>query len=94
MPKSEKTPNSNSRDLAQRVHTKLVAQRGMPTFEQLEELLQVAYLVSLGREEGAGIHCTFAYASQTSPDPKPPERVRQHRWTYAKLESVIPLRGE
>jgi Probable sensor domain DACNV len=79
------------RDLAHVVATRLGAQKGLPTVDELEHLLDVCFLASLKFEEGRQIRCVLTFASLFNPDPDPPQLIRMDRWVYVALGTQIPL---
>jgi hypothetical protein len=79
------------RDLAHVVAARLGAQKGLPTVDELEHLLDVCFLASLKFEEGRQICCVLAFTSLSNPDPDPPQLIRMDRWVYVELGAQIPL---
>lgn len=80
-----------SRDLAHLVGTRIGAQRGLPSVDELEHLLDVCFLGSLKFEEGRQIRCVLAFTALSDPDPDPPQLIRMDRWVYVEFESHVSL---
>jgi len=73
-------------DLAERVHERLVAQRlKSPGILTLTALFEILYFTSLKTEEGRSCKFSVTYSDPEDPDPKPPPRIRAHRWKHIAL---------
>ena len=77
--------------MAHVVGTRIGAQKGLPTVDELEHLLDVCFLGSLKFEEGRQIRCVLAFSARSNPDPDPPQLIRMDRWVYVGFGSHIPL---
>src|SRR5450755_522988 len=78
--------------LARRVHRVLYRRRtGSPGIAVLDSLFNVMFGASLQREEQQPILFQVVYLDPENPDPEPPPRVRENRWTLARLATPLPL---
>jgi hypothetical protein len=78
-------------DLAEIVQTYLISENveGTPEKEYLKYLFEVMYFASLKTEESQPIHITITYLDPQNPDPKPPQRILEDRWSYIKFDKEI-----
>ncbi len=74
------------------MHTSLGRGRpGLPTEHTLQRLFETMYFASLRTEEGHSIAFHIVYMNPEDPDPSPPERIVQDRWSYVVLECRVPF---
>ncbi len=88
MPPVHKTPS----DLARLVGKELRKRKTpSPSDTILTELFQTLYFSSLKTEESQPIFCYVVYINPDDPDPAPPQRIVNDRWSYVRLEERIPF---
>lgn len=89
------TGNRTPADLASTVcgvmnRRKLVA----PPEQVVVHLFEALYYTSLKTEEGQPVRCYVVYLDPKNPDPKPPKRITQDRWSYIPFDKPIPLTAD
>jgi hypothetical protein len=57
----------------------------------LRRVFDVLFYASLKTEEQKPLTFAVNYLDPARPDPKPPRRIREHRWGYFRLEQPIPF---
>src|SRR5438105_1314074 len=78
-------------ELAARVHAVIAAYAGAPNSLILTRLFEHMYFASLHSEEMQRIAFHVVYLDPDRPDPRPPQRIVQDRWSYIPLEHRVPL---
>ena len=63
----------------------------MIKLEKLTELFEILYFTSLKTEELQAIKARLIYIYKYIPDPHPPKRIMQSRWSYIRFEKDIEL---
>ena len=76
-------------DLAARVHQALTHQHGMPSEVVLSRLFETMYFSSLRTEESQPIAFHVCYLDPNNPDPSPPGRLVQDRWSHVALHERV-----
>jgi hypothetical protein len=86
------TNNCFPKDLADAVFSDLIA-RNLPTppLTALCELFEGLYFASLRTEESQPIRIYVIYLDPDNPDPNPPQRLVNDRWSCARLSPPLPL---
>ena len=85
-------PRSFPEDLANHVHSQLVARKEHPpSLRVLTRLFETLYFASLKREENQPISCRVAFIIRKRPDPHPPRRIVADRWQYFPLAHDLPF---
>ncbi len=85
-------PASFPDDLAQHVHSQLLARKqSPPSVTVLTDLFETLYFASLRREETQPISCRIAFIPRKRPDPHPPGRILADRWQSFPLANDLPL---
>jgi len=81
-----------ARDLANAVAATFNGRRGhVPSRQFLSTLFDAMYYSSLRTEEGRPIAFHIVYVDPVNPDPHPPKRIVQDRWSIASFSEPIPL---
>ena len=57
----------------------------------IRALFETMYFASLRTEEGVPIVFHIVYLNPENPDPKPPKRILQDRWTFVALQERLPF---
>ena len=87
-----KSTNSYPADLAQAISKELEQRNANnPSLDILVNLFETLYFSSFETEELHPITCYIVYLPPDNPDPKPPKRIVNNRWSYIRLSSSIPL---
>lgn len=73
-------------DLAGKVHAALQRDKAIPPVPVLQRLFEVMYFASLRTEEAQSITFHIVYIDPTNPDPSPPRRIVQDRWSYVPIK--------
>jgi hypothetical protein len=55
-------------------------------------LFETMYFASMRTEEGSAIAFHIVYLDPENPDPKPPKRILQDRWTHVPFGDRLPFR--
>jgi hypothetical protein len=76
-------------DLATYVYGRLKNEKSKLTLDVLSRIFQILFIASLKTEEGSHVRCTVAYADPKKPDPTPPQRKRDPRWTFTPLNDSV-----
>jgi hypothetical protein len=78
-------------DLVAKVETVVSHASDRPAQRTLHRLFEVMYLASLRTEESQPIAFHLVYINPASPDPSPPRRIVQDRWSYVPLQPHLPF---
>jgi hypothetical protein len=78
-------------DLAERVHAALRGHKAVPPMPALQRLFEVMYFASLRTEEAHSITFHIVYIDPSDPDPSPPQRIVQDRWSYVPIVPRLPF---
>jgi hypothetical protein len=65
--------------------------RRVPAAAVLREVFEVMYVASLRTEESQFVRFHVAFVDPSKPDPRPPKRVRRHRWREVRLAAPQAL---
>ena len=60
-----------------------------PALEQVATIFETLYFASLKTEESQSVSCHIIYLNPANPDPKPPERIVNDRWSYVPFSKPI-----
>ena len=86
MPEIHKSP----RDLAQSVAREIKSgHKGAPELAVVQDLFSVLFFASLESEEGEPVQIHLVYLDPSQPDPSPPERIVNDRWSFIRLDTPI-----
>ena len=76
-------------DFVSNVHAALPGTRGRPTEKVLRSLLETMYFASLRTEEAEPVAFHIVYLDPKNPDPRPPSRIVQDRWSCTPFNQRI-----
>lgn len=88
------TTHAKTADLAAHVLSKLEHSKlnvAIPTLQILENLFECLFYASMRTEESDLIKVTVTLIDPNNPDPNPPKKISQERWSCVKFEKFIPL---
>lgn len=60
-----------------------------PPLEQVATIFETLYFASLRTEESQSVFCHIIYLDPANPDPEPPERVVNDRWSFVPFSEPI-----
>lgn len=84
--------NHSPTDLAGAVCSELKRRKAhCPKLEVLEQLFGCMYFASLRTEESASIRVHIVYLDPRNPDPEPPMRILNDRWSFVRLARPIRM---
>jgi len=92
MKKSHFRPGKSPADLAAVVHAELRRRASkIPALDVLTALFECLYFASLKTEEAESIKIHVAYIDPRNPDPSPPKRCCQDRWTHIAFKHPVTM---
>ena len=60
-----------------------------PALEQVVTIFETLYFASMRTEEGQSLSCHIIFLDPANPDPQPPEKIVNDRWSYVPFSTPI-----